>query len=81
MELHPNEIINSLRICISLRNSKSINTVLISAMQSGKTGTVYVLVNYILTSLGFLKPDESVVLLTSMRDISLYNQNINNYYV
>ena len=77
MELHPNEIINSLRICISLRNSKSINTVLISAMQSGKTGTVYVLVNYILTSLGFLKPDESVVLLTSMRDISLYNQNIN----
>ena len=45
-------------------------------MQSGKTGTVKQLCNLILPAIGFLKENESVMFLTSMRDTDLKDQNI-----
>ena len=45
-------------------------------MQSGKTGTIKHLCNLILPSIDFVKSDESILFLTSMRDKDLKDQNI-----
>ena len=45
-------------------------------MQSGKTGTIKHLCNLILPNIGFVKEDESILFLTSMRDKDLKVQNI-----
>lgn len=45
-------------------------------MQSGKTGTIKHLCNLILPEIGFLKENESVMFLTSMRDTDLRDQNV-----
>lgn len=45
-------------------------------MQSGKTGSIKYLCNLILPEINFLKENESVMFLTSMRDSDLYEQNV-----
>ena len=73
-QIFPNHIINALKIGISLK-SGAINTALVAPMQSGKSGTVYFLCNYVLPEIGFLNESESVLFVTSMRDTDLYEQN------
>ena len=46
-QIYPNQVINALRIAKSIQYG-NINTCLAAPMQSGKSGTIYVLVNYIL---------------------------------
>jgi hypothetical protein len=75
-EIYPNTIINGLSIGLELKNN-SKNIAFISPMQSGKSGSVFFL-NYVLTEIGFLKPDENILFLTSMRDKDLYDQNVLN---
>lgn len=74
--LFPNQIVNALEIALSIKR-KHVNIAFLAPMQSGKTGTIYVLVNYILPALGLLKSDENVIFVTSMRDKDLYTQNEN----
>lgn len=76
LEIYPNTIINALSISLELLNN-SKNVVFISPMQSGKSGSVFFL-NYVLSEIGFLKPEQNILFLTSMRDTDLYNQNILN---
>ncbi len=45
--LFPNQIVNALEIALSIKR-KHVNIAFLAPMQSGKTGTIYVLVNYIL---------------------------------
>jgi hypothetical protein len=45
-------------------------------MQSGKTGSIKHLCNLILPEINFLKENESVMFLTSIRDKDLYEQNV-----
>ena len=45
-EIYPNQVINALKIARSIKNN-NLNTVLVAPMQSGKSGTIFVLVNYI----------------------------------
>jgi hypothetical protein len=75
-EIYPNTIINGLSIGLELKN-KSKNIAFISPMQSGKSGSVFFL-NYVLTEIGFLRPDQNILFLTSMRDKDLYDQNVLN---
>lgn len=72
--IYPNQVINALRIGISIKEG-SRNTAFVAPMQSGKSGTAYVLCNYILPEMGFLKDRDSVLFVTSMRDTDLYEQN------
>ena len=76
-EIYPNQVINALRIAKSIK-SGNINTALVAPMQSGKSGTIFVLVNYILPNLGLLEKNSSVVFVTSMRDRDLFKQNKRN---
>ena len=75
--IFPNQVINALRIGISIKEGNR-NIAFVAPMQSGKSGTAYVLCNYILPELGFLKDRESVLFVTSMRDTDLYEQNRRN---
>ena len=75
-EIYPNTIINGLSIGLQLKN-KSKNIAFISPMQSGKSGSIFFL-NYVLSEIGFLKPDQNILFLTSMRDKDLYDQNVLN---
>lgn len=75
--IFPNQVINALRIAISIQEGHR-NTAFVAPMQSGKSGTAYVLCNYILPEIGFLKERESVLFVTSMRDTDLYEQNRQN---
>ena len=73
-EIYPNQVINALKIARSIKNN-NLNTALVAPMQSGKSGTIFVLVNYILPHLGLLNKNSTVVFVTSMRDIDLFKQN------
>ncbi|MFN4199396.1 MAG: hypothetical protein ACK4FS_10260, partial [Flavobacterium sp.] len=50
----------------------------IAPMQSGKSGTIYFLCNYVLPSLGLINENETILFVTSMRDTDLYKQNCDN---
>lgn len=69
-----NQIINALRIGLQLKNG-DINLGMLAPMQSGKSGTVYFLCNYVLRDIGYLADCEHAAFVTSMRDASLYSQN------
>ena len=73
-EIYSNQVINALKIARSIKNN-NLNTALVAPMQSGKSGTIFVLVNYILPHLGLLNKNSTVVFVTSMRDIDLFKQN------
>ena len=73
--VYPNEIINSLNLALSLVSDNK-NIALLAPMQSGKTGSIKHLCNLILPEINYLKENESVIFLTSMRDSDLYEQNI-----
>ncbi len=73
-QIFPNHVINALKIGLSLK-AGAVNTALVAPMQSGKSGTIYFLCNYVLPEIGFLAEDESVLFVTSMRDTDLYEQN------
>ena len=73
--VYPNEIINAINLGLSLVNDNK-NIALLAPMQSGKTGSIKHLCNLILPEINFLKQNESVMFLTSMRDSDLYEQNI-----
>ncbi len=77
MQIFPNEIINALKIALSIKQD-NLTIAFVASMQSGKSKTIYVLFNYILPNIGLLKDDEIVLFLTSMTDKDLYNQNLNN---
>jgi len=72
--IYPNQVINALRVGLSIKEGHR-NIAFVAPMQSGKSGTAYVLCNYILPEIGFLKGRESVLFVTSMRDTDLYEQN------
>lgn len=75
--IYPNQVINALRIGLSIQAGHK-NMALVAPMQSGKSGTIYFLCNYILPAIGFIRKYESILFVTSMRDTDLYNQNRNN---
>jgi hypothetical protein len=75
--IFPNQVINALRIGLSL-NEGNQNMAFVASMQSGKSGTVYFLCNYVLPAIGLIKKYESVLFVTSMRDTDLYDQNCRN---
>jgi hypothetical protein len=72
--LFPNQIINALRIGLSLKEGNQ-NMAFVASMQSGKSGTVYFLCNYVMPAIGLIKEYESILFVTSMRDTDLYDQN------
>lgn len=72
--IFPNQIINALRLGLSAKDGNQ-NMAFVAPMQSGKSGTVYFLCNYVLPAIGLIGKYESVLFVTSMRDIDLYNQN------
>jgi hypothetical protein len=76
LEIYPNTIFNALSVGKALK-SGCPNIVFISPMQSGKSGSIFFL-NYVLTEIGFLRPDQNILFLTSMRDTDLFNQNVIN---
>lgn len=72
--IFPNQIINALRIALSIKEGNQ-NLAFVASMQSGKSGTIYFLCNYILPAIGLIKDYESILFVTSMRDTDLYDQN------
>tara|TARA_B110000908_G_C10230211_1_gene440158 strand:+ start:165 stop:1928 length:1764 start_codon:yes stop_codon:yes gene_type:complete len=72
--IFPNQIINALRLGISIKEGNQ-NLAFVASMQSGKSGTIYFLCNYILPAIGLLREYESILFVTSMRDTDLYDQN------
>jgi len=75
--IFPNQIINALRLGQSLKEGNN-NIALVASMQSGKSGTIYFLCNYVLPALGLIAKYESILFVTSMRDTDLYEQNCRN---
>ena len=73
-QVFPNQIINALKAAIKIKEGEK-NIALVAPMQSGKSGTIYALCNYILPTMGLIKKGESIVFVTSMRDTDLYDQN------
>jgi hypothetical protein len=76
-EIFENQVINALRIALSVKEG-NLNIAFIAPMQSGKSGTIYFLCNYVLPALGLIKENETVLFVTSMRDTDLYRQNCQN---
>ncbi len=72
--IFPNQIINALRIGLSFREGNQ-NMAFVASMQSGKSGTIYFLCNYVLPAIGLINEYESILFVTSMRDTDLYDQN------
>jgi hypothetical protein len=72
-----NQIINALRLGLSLKEGNN-NVAFVASMQSGKSGTVYFLCNYVLPAIGLTKKLETILFVTSMRDSDLYDQNCRN---
>lgn len=72
--IFPNQIINALRIGLSFKEGNQ-NMAFVASMQSGKSGTIYFLCNYVLPAIGLIKDLESILFVTSMRDTDLYEQN------
>lgn len=75
--IFPNQIINALRLGQSIKEGNQ-NMAFVASMQSGKSGTIYFLCNYVLPALGIISEYESILFVTSMRDTDLYNQNCRN---
>lgn len=73
--IFPNQIINALRLGISIKQGNR-DTAFVASMQSGKSGTIYFLCNYVLPAIGLIKKYESILFVTSMRDTDLYDQNV-----
>ena len=69
-----NQIINALRIGISLKEGNQ-NMAFLASMQSGKSGTIYFLCNYVMPAICLIREYESILFITSMRDTDLYDQN------
>ena len=76
-QVFPNQIINALKTAIEIKKGEK-NIALVAPMQSGKSGTVFALCNYVLPALRFIKNRESIVFVTSMTDTDLYDQNKKN---
>ena len=72
--IFPNQIINSLRLGLSIKEGNQ-NMAFVASMQSGKSGTIYFLCNYVLPAIGLIREYESILFVTSMRDKDLYDQN------
>ena len=72
--IFPNQIINALRLAISIKEGNQ-NMAFVASMQSGKSGTIYFLCNYVLPAIGLIREYESILFVTSMRDTDLYDQN------
>lgn len=72
--IFPNQIINALRLGISIKEGHQ-NMAFVASMQSGKSGTIYFLCNYVLPAIGLVREYESILFVTSMRDTDLYEQN------
>lgn len=72
--IFPNQIINALRIGLSIKEG-NLNMAFVASMQSGKSGTVYFLCNYVLPAIGLISEYETILFVTSMRDTDLYDQN------
>lgn len=72
--IFPNQIINALRLGISIKEGHQ-NMAFVASMQSGKSGTIYFLCNYVLPAIGLIREYESILFVTSMRDTDLYDQN------
>ncbi|RBP34222.1 hypothetical protein DFR65_101105 [Oceanihabitans sediminis] len=72
--IFPNQVINALRIGLSVKEGNQ-NMAFVASMQSGKSGTIYFLCNYVLPVIGMIKEYESILFVTSMRDTDLYDQN------
>lgn len=72
-----NQIINALRLGLSIKEG-NLNMAFVASMQSGKSGTVYFLCNYVLPAIGVTKKYETILFVTSMRDTDLYDQNCRN---
>ena len=61
LEIYPNTVINALKIAHKLQNGE-INIGLTAPMQSGKSGTINFLCNYVLPAIGYLKEKENILL-------------------
>lgn len=72
--IFPNQIINALRLGLSIKEGNQ-NMAFVASMQSGKSGTIYFLCNYVLPAIGLIREYESILFVTSMRDTDLYDQN------
>lgn len=72
--IFPNQIINALRLGLSIKEGNQ-NMAFVASMQSGKSGTIYFLCNYVLPAIGMVNEYESILFVTSMRDTDLYDQN------
>ena len=72
--IFPNQIINALRLGLSIQEGNQ-NMAFVASMQSGKSGTIYFLCNYVLPAIGLIREYESILFVTSMRDTDLYDQN------
>jgi hypothetical protein len=72
--IFPNQIINALRLGLSIKEGNQ-NMAFVASMQSGKSGTIYFLSNYVLPAIGLISEYESILFVTSMRDTDLYDQN------
>ncbi|MGE0569445.1 MAG: hypothetical protein AB7O73_16010 [Bacteroidia bacterium] len=69
-----NQIINALKIAYELQKG-NINLGMLAPMQSGKSGTIYFLCNYVLRDINFLNDCEHAAFVTSMRNKTLFYQN------
>ena len=76
-QIFPNQIVNALRVGAQIKADKK-NTALVAPMQSGKSGTLFVLCNYVMPCLGLIEENQSVIFVTSMSDTDLYDQNDKN---
>lgn len=72
--IFPNQVINALRLGLSVKEGNQ-NIAFVASMQSGKSGTIYFLCNYVLPAIGFIKEFQNILFVTSMRDTDLYEQN------
>jgi len=75
--IYINQVINALRIGHSIKEGH-LNLAFVSPMQSGKSGTMYFLCNFVLPELNLINDFESVIFVTSMRDTDLFDQNCKN---
>jgi hypothetical protein len=76
-QIFSNQIVNALRIGIAMQKGET-TIALVASMQSGKSGTVNFLCNYVLPAIGFINKHEHILFVTSMSDKNLYDQNCKN---
>ena len=76
-QIFSNQVVNALRIAISIQKGDT-TIAFVASMQSGKSGTVNFLCNYVLPAIGFINKHEHILFVTSMSDKNLYDQNVKN---